>query len=472
MSIQPVILSGGAGTRLWPLSRQKLPKQFLKLNSSHTLLQETVLRPAAMQGVKPPVVVCNQEHRRLVESQLREVGCAPAAILLEPVGRNTAPAVTAAALWALESAPDAILLVLPSDHLVRNSEAFLAAVSGALPEAERGAIIAFGIVPAWPETGYGYIQRGEPVDAARGVFRIARFIEKPALPRAVELMREGDCLWNSGMFLFRADAFLAEVGQYCPDILNGCRSALENAFHDGPFVALDEEAFLSCSAQSIDYGVMEHTRHGAVLSVDLGWSDVGTWAALWQASPKDDKGNNVTGSVFLEGVTGSLISAQHRLVAAVGLNDVVIVETPDAVLVSMRESSQKVKDVVASMDQAGGPVQAASDRVSRPWGYYESVMNSDGYQVKRLTVDPGQRISLQRHRCRSEHWVVVQGTARVTLDEAVMDLGVNQSVFILAGQRHRLENPGDQPLKVIEVQVGDYLGEDDIERFADDYARA
>ncbi len=465
--LQPVLLSGGSGTRLWPLSREAYPKQFLALAGERTMLQDTWLRVAELAGGAAPIVVANEEHRFLAGEQLRQVGVARAAIVLEPAGRNTAPAIAAAALQAMAGGEDPLLLVLPSDHVVRDPEAFRAAVREAAPAAEQGALVTFGIVPESPETGFGYIQSA----AGEGVRRVRRFVEKPDAATARQYLDAGGYYWNSGMFLFRASRYLAELARFRPDILSAVRAAFDGAKRDGDFVRLDQDAFAACPSDSIDYAVMEKTGDAMVLPVEIGWNDVGSWSALWDVSEQDGEGNARHGDVIAVDSRNSYAYAR-RLVALVGVEDLVVVETDDAVLVARKDKVQQVKDVVAKLKAEQRSHAVLHREVHRPWGSYDSVDQDDGFQVKRIKVKPGARLSLQSHRHRAEHWIVVRGTARVTRDNDVFELHANQSAYIPLGAKHRLENPGTEMLELIEVQSGDYLGEDDIVRYEDVYGRS
>lgn len=466
MTLQPVLLCGGSGTRLWPLSREAYPKQFLPLAGEHTMLQSTLLRLGDL-GAAAPIVVAGEEHRFLVAEQLRQVDAPTPTILLEPVGRNTAPAIAAAALQACSNHEDALLLVLPSDHVVRDEAAFRNAVRQALPAAEAGALITFGILPSGPETGFGYIQAA-PGD---GVREVLRFVEKPDMATAAGYLAEGGYFWNSGMFLLRASRYLEELERYRPDMLSAVEAAFAAVRRDGDFVRLGKEDFAACPADSIDYAVMEKTDAAMVLPADFGWSDVGSWSSLWDVSAQDECGNACHGEVIAVDSRNSYAWSQ-RMVALVGVDDIVVVETADAVLVARKDRVQQVKDVVAQLKDAHRSQVVFHREVYRPWGSYDSVDVGDGFQVKRIKVKPGARLSLQSHRRRAEHWVVVRGTARVTRDNDVFELYANQSAYIPIGARHRLENPGTEVLELIEVQSGDYLGEDDIERYEDQYGRA
>jgi mannose-1-phosphate guanylyltransferase/mannose-6-phosphate isomerase len=467
----PVVLSGGAGTRLWPLSRELYPKQLLPLVGEQTMLQETVLRLAGLP-VEAPIVVCNEAHRFLVAEQLREIGSHPQAIVLEPAARNTAPAIALAAHAALGAAPadaDPLLLVLPADHVIADQAAFQGAVRRAAEVARTGRLVTFGVVPRSPETGYGYIRRGEPL--AAGGWQIARFVEKPERARAEEFIASGDHYWNSGMFLFSARRYLAELERLAPDIAAACGKAIGTAQRDLDFTRVDKPAFEACRSESIDYAVMERTAEAAVVPIDAGWSDVGSWSSLHDACHKDADGNVIHGDVLAEQTRNSYLYASSRLVAVVGLDDHVVIETKDAVLVAPRERVQEVKSLVTRIRAAGRSEHALHREVFRPWGSYDSLDSGERFQVKRLTVRPGGVLSLQLHHRRAEHWVVVSGTARITRGDEVFLLKENESTYIGIGVRHRIENPGTEPLHIIEVQSGDYLGEDDIVRFEDQYGR-
>ncbi|KAG1272597.1 mannose-1-phosphate guanylyltransferase/mannose-6-phosphate isomerase [Stenotrophomonas sp. GD03930] len=466
LPIVPVILSGGSGTRLWPLSREAYPKQFLPLVGEDTMLQATWKRVADIAG-KAPIVVANQEHRFMAAEQLRECNVRPQALILEPIGRNTAPAIAIAALQVLAENDDALLLVLPSDHVVRNENAFHAAVAQAASAADAGKLVTFGIVPTAPETGYGYIKAG-PGEGARAV---ERFVEKPDLATAEGYVSSGEYFWNSGMFLFKASRYLQELERLQPAILVACRSALEKAARDTDFVRLDADAFAASPSDSIDYAVMEKTSDAAVVAMDAGWNDVGSWSALWDVSDKDADGNACHGDVIALDCRNSYAYG-NRLIAMVGLEDVVVVETDDAVLVGHKDRVQDVKSIVAQIKRDGRSEAAAHRKVYRPWGAYDSIDNGARFQVKRITVKPGATLSLQMHHHRAEHWIVVSGTAEVTRGDDVILLSENQSTYIPLGVTHRLKNPGKLPLELIEVQSGSYLGEDDIVRFEDQYGRA
>ncbi len=468
----PVILSGGAGTRLWPLSRELHPKQLLPLVGAETMLQATAARALGLDA-SGPIVVCNEEHRFLVAEQLRTANCAALAILLEPVGRNTAPAIALAAIAAVQSGqPDALLLVLPADHVIRDVQQFQNSVRLALPAAEAGQLVTFGVVPDAPEVGYGYIRRGEAQTGANsGTFRIAAFVEKPNAALAAQFLAGGDYLWNSGMFLFRASRYLSELERHAPDISAACGQAFKSSRRDLDFTRLDVEAFKACRSDSIDYAVMEKTADAAVVPLDAGWSDVGSWSALYDALESDADGNVTRGDVVVDGCTGSYFHAESRLIAAVGLKDHVVVETKDAVLVAPLSEVQHVKSLVNRIKSDGRHEHLLHREVTRPWGSYDSIDAGERFQVKRLMVKPGATLSLQLHHHRAEHWIVVSGTARITRGDEVFLLEENQSTYIPIGAKHRIENPGKIPLHLIEVQSGSYLGEDDIVRFEDQYGR-
>ena len=465
----PIIMAGGSGSRLWPLSRQLNPKQFLPLaDADFSMLQATIQRLAGL-GAELPRLICNEQHRFLAAEQLRLLGLEKAGILLEPVGRNTAPAIALAALQACSEAEDPILLVLAADHLIKDVEAFQTCIQTALPLAQDGKLVTFGIVPTHAETGYGYIEQG--IDIGIGGFKVSRFVEKPDLVTAQEYLANGSYFWNSGMFMFRASRYLEELEIYRPDILAACRAALAGGSQDLHFTRVDEAAFAACPDDSVDYAVMEKTADAVMVPLDAGWSDIGSWTALWDVSDKDQQGNVFKGDVLNQQSRNTYVHADSRLVATVGLDDLVIVETKDAVLVAHKDHVQDVKKIVEQLKNGSRTEHINHREVYRPWGVYDSVDNGHRYQVKRITVKPGAKLSVQMHHHRAEHWIVVSGTARVTNGEKTYLVCENESTYIPIGQIHALENPGVIPLELIEVQSGSYLGEDDIVRFEDKYGR-
>lgn len=468
MKLVPVILCGGSGTRLWPLSRSYLPKQFLPLISERTMLQETALRVRGIEGAAAPILIANEEHRFLAAEQLREISAVPHALLLEPAGRGTAAAAAAAALMLRAEDPDSVMLLMPADHAISKLPQFHAAIRTAVQLASQGSLVVFGIAPASPHTGYGYIRQGAPEGEA---FVVERFVEKPNLETAKGFLAAGGYFWNSGIFVFRAERYLSELQRHRPDILSAVTRAMGNAQRDIDFVRPEPEAFLAVPDDSIDRAVMERTRDAVVVPAKFTWSDVGSWSALWALGAKDAVGNVSHGDVMARDSRGSYLRSEGRLIAAVGVEDLVIVETKDALLVSTKDRADDVKLAVEELKRSRRTEHATHHRVYRPWGYYESIDAGERFQVKRLMLKPGARLSLQLHRKRAEHWVVVSGEAKVTRGDEELRLGPNQSTYISTGTKHRLENPGLDPLFVIEVQSGDYFGEDDIERFADDYRR-
>ncbi|MGH8051498.1 MAG: mannose-1-phosphate guanylyltransferase/mannose-6-phosphate isomerase [Arenimonas sp.] len=466
-NVLPVLLCGGSGTRLWPLSREAYPKQFLPLAGKESLLQATCLRLRGLPGAESPLLISNEEHRFMVAEQCRQMEITPKAIMLEPAGRNTAPAIAVAALHAMESGQDPVLLVLPSDHILQDEAGFRAAVVAALPAAEAGGLITFGIVPTAPETGFGYIKASK----GEGVRAVELFVEKPDQPTAESYLASGEYFWNSGMFMFRASRFIEELQRFAPEMLQYCKVAIASAKHDADFLRLDKDAFCACPADSIDYAVMEKTRHAMVLPIDVGWSDVGSWSALWQISNQDLDGNVHLGDVMAENCRNTFIWSGNRLISTLGLENMIVVDTEDALLVAHQGHVQDVKKIVARLKSEARPQAMHHRQVYRPWGSYTSIDTGERFQVKHIMVKPGAALSLQMHHHRAEHWVVVSGTARVTCDENVMTLSENQSTYIPLGSKHRLENIGELPLELIEVQSGSYLGEDDIVRFDDVYGR-
>jgi len=481
-TLLPVILCGGSGTRLWPLSREKHPKQLLMLGGDkHTMLQSTALRIScdALPGdwkLEHPLIVGQEECRFMTAEQLRQVDMAPSRILLEPVGRNTAPALTLAALAAVESEDDPVLVAMPADHVMLHPEAFCETLAQGLPLAIAGRVMTFGIVPTAPETGYGYIRCGEAI-AGSCALEIMNFVEKPDIDTARRYLADGNYLWNSGIFMMRASTWLKQIDRFHPEILAACMTAMAKSTTDHDFTRVDKEAFIDCPSDSIDYAVMERLVSadedavGAVLPLDAGWSDVGAWSALWEIGEKDGEGNVLAGDVLAMDTRNSLVRAEGRMVACIGMDDTVVVETADAVLVAHRDHLHLVKDAVARLKSAGRSECSAHRKVQRPWGYYDSIDGGKRFQVKRIVVSPGACLSLQMHHHRAEHWVVVTGTARVTRGDEKFLLTENQSTYIPLGVVHRLENPGVVPLEIIEVQSGTYLGEDDIVRFEDFYGR-
>ncbi|WP_445355114.1 mannose-1-phosphate guanylyltransferase/mannose-6-phosphate isomerase [Microbulbifer sp. EKSA008] len=465
----PVILCGGTGSRLWPLSREAYPKQFLPLIGGETMLQTTVRRLEGIEPLQAPILVCNEEHRFAAAEQLQEIGHGAQSILLEPCARNTAPAIALAALAALESGADPLLLVLPADHAVSDEANFQESVESARALAEQGYLVTFGIVPTRAETGYGYIRRGDKL--AETAWKVAEFVEKPDTETAEAYLASGDYSWNSGMFLFRASRYLEELERYRADILTACGSAYKSAARDLDFTRVDREAFAACADESVDYAVMEPTESAAVVPMDAGWSDVGSWQGLWELVKRDANDNLLQGDVLLEDSQRCLVRGESRLVSLLGVSDLVVVDTDDALLIADRQRVQEVKKLVSNLKSTGRSEAQRHRKVYRPWGYYDSIDAGPRFQVKRIVVKPGQQLSLQMHHHRAEHWVVVQGTAKVTRGEEEVLITENQSTYIPLGVVHRLENPGTIPLELIEVQSGSYLGEDDIVRLDDEYGR-
>ena len=472
LRISPVIMCGGSGTRLWPLSRAQFPKQFLPLVNETSMLQDTMARlPAKHQA---PVFICNEDHRFLVAEQVKQVNCQQATILLEPQGRNTAPAVALAALNALSVNEDALLLVLAADHVINDTEKFHQAIDVATTVALQGKLVTFGIVPTHAETGYGYIKQGaEQVGDGKGngVYQVAQFVEKPNAETAQNYLECGDYLWNSGMFLFKASRYLEELEKFRPDILKSCQEAMVKVEKDLDFTRPDNEAFLQCADESIDYAVMEKTEDAVVVPLDAGWSDVGSYSALWEVCQQDAQQNVIKGDVIAHDTSNSYLHSQNKLIATLGVDNLVVIDTPDAVLIADKDKVQNVKEIVNELKAQQRPEAKLHREVYRPWGKYDSVDNGERFQVKRITVNPGAKLSVQMHHHRAEHWIVVSGTAKVTLDGETILLSENQSSYIPIGVVHALENPGKLPLEMIEVQSGSYLGEDDIVRFEDRYGR-
>ena len=470
--IHPVVLSGGVGTRLWPLSRELYPKQLLSLTSELTMLQDTLGRVADPARFAAPLVICNDEHRFIVAEQLRETEVIPQAIVLEPEGRNTAPAAAVAAIMLEQRFGDALIMLLPSDHVIDDLRGFGAAVQSAAAAARAGALVTFGMAPHKPETGYGYIRAGAAWEDVAGCHQVERFVEKPEAAAAQAMIEEGGWLWNSGMFLFSARAYLEELDRHSPGMVTACRAAVEQGAQDLDFFRLDTRAFAKSPVDSIDYAVMEKTESAAVVPADIGWNDIGSWSALWEIGDKDEHGNVLKGAVLVQDTGDSYIRSEKQLLAVLGVSGMVIVATEDAVLIAPMERTQDVKQIVERLKLEGSQQHVSHVRVYRPWGSYQSIDAGNRFQVKQLTVKPGARLSLQLHRQRAEHWVIVEGIARVTRDDDVFDLGPNESTYIPVGTQHRLENPGPEILRVIEIQSGDYLGEDDIIRLDDIYGRS
>ena len=464
MAICPVILSGGSGSRLWPLSREYFPKQLLALVGDYTLLQDTARRTDAFKDSLSPIVVCNEEHRFLVAEQLRAIDKPAQAIILEPEGRNTAPALTLAALWLKKKGLNPVMLVMPADHVIADEEAFSKSISEAYALANAGRLVTFGIVPTSPHTGYGYIRRGKDS-------KVEEFVEKPDLATAEKYVESGLYLWNSGLFMMQVDAWLEELSRHNPIIVDKVGKAIESGNGDMDFFRTEVSEFLSSPSDSIDYAVMEKTDRASVVPLDAKWSDIGAWSSLWEASDRNEQGNVIAGDVISHDTNQSFVISQHRMVAAVGVDNMIIVETPDAVLVCHKDRSQDVKHIVNQLKNQQRSEYQLHRKVHRPWGTYETMDVGERFQVKRLTVKPGASLSLQSHQKRAEHWVVVRGQAKVTRDDEVIILNENESTYIAIGQRHRLENETNEPLEVVEVQSGIYLGEDDIQRFDDVYDR-
>ena len=470
----PVILCGGTGTRLWPLSRASYPKQYWPLSGDGeaTLLQQTQQRLEGLDGLAQPLLICNEDHRFIVAEQMRQIGVDPQAILLEPIGRNTAPAVTVAALQATSQGEDPLLLVLAADHLIRHADQFRKAIDAGRSAAEAGRLVTFGIVPTAPETGYGYIEAAETISNSElKDVPIARFIEKPDQITAQQFLSTGRFTWNSGMFIFRASAMLAELDRLVPEVVSCCRAALDQDTADLDFLRLEREAFAKCPNVAIDVAVMEQTTLGSVLPLDAGWSDVGSWSALWETSDRDENGNVLQGRVIAQDSQNCYLRSEHRLVVGLGVDNLVVVETDDAVLIADRSKAQTIKTIVKQLEDDGSPEGKAHRKIYRPWGNYTGITEGNRWQVKRISVKPGASLSLQMHHHRAEHWVVVKGTALVERDGEKHLVGENQSTYIPMGCKHRLSNPGRIPVEMIEVQSGEYLGEDDIVRFEDRYGR-
>jgi len=469
--LMPVIVAGGVGSRLWPLSRQYFPKQFLSVASTNTMLQDTLHRIGNIDHVDP-MLVCREEHRFIVAEQLRLSGRSSGGIILEPFGRNTAPAIALAALHSLKSGNDSVLLVLAADHVITNIPKFERALSQGVAPAEKGKLVTFGVLPSKPETGYGYIKKSSlRPSLGDNVYSICQFVEKPDIETAINYVESGEYLWNSGMFMFKASRYLEELVKFRPDMYKACEQAMLGSETDEDFIRPEKGAFENCPEDSIDYAVMEKTEDAVVVPVDCGWSDVGSWSSLWDVTDKDAEGNVLNGEVMTHETTNSYIKSDGKLIATVGLDSVVVVESDDAILVADKSKVQDVKKIFARLKAKGRSEAFLHRKVYRPWGYFDSIDNGERFQVKRIYVDPGAQLSLQMHHHRAEHWVVVKGTAQVTRGDETFIVTENQSTYIPIGTKHRLLNPGSIPLEMIEVQSGSYLGEDDIVRFDDIYGR-
>ncbi|EPP6821798.1 mannose-1-phosphate guanylyltransferase/mannose-6-phosphate isomerase [Escherichia coli] len=467
----PVIMAGGTGSRLWLMSRELYPKQFLRLYGQRSMLQETVLRLDDVDA-REPVVICNQEHRFLVAEQLRQINKLSHNIILEPVGRNTAPAIALAALSAIENGDDPILLVLAADHIINNKLAFHQAIKSAFKFALQGRLVTFGIVPTGPETGYGYIHRGQEETLDEQIaYQVSRFVEKPNKETAESYIASGEYYWNSGMFMFRAKKYLEELEKFRPDILDACKAAIQGCKESDEFIKVDRDLFIACPDESVDYAVMEKTTDAVVVGLDADWSDVGSWSALWEVSPKDDKGNVLTGDTFLHNANNCYINTDEKLIAAIGVDDLVIINTKDAVLVVNKDQVQDVKKVVEYLKANHRSEYKRHREIYRPWGRCDVVVQTERFNVNRITVKPGAAFSMQMHHHRTEHWVILSGTGEVTIKDQKFLLTENQSTFIPIGAQHRLENPGKIPLELLEIQSGSYLGDDDIIRIKDQYGR-
>ncbi|MEF3090109.1 mannose-1-phosphate guanylyltransferase/mannose-6-phosphate isomerase [Raoultella scottii] len=468
--ILPVIMAGGTGSRLWPMSRELYPKQFLRLNSKYSMLQETITRLEGL-GVSAPVLICNEQHRFLAAEQLRQINQLTSNIILEPIGRNTAPAIALAALTAIKNGEDPLLLVLAADHVIENTAIFHKAVNEAVIFAEQGKLVTFGIVATGPETGYGYIHRGESQSGKIAAYAVSRFVEKPNIETAKAYLTSGEYYWNSGMFLFRASRYLDELSKFRPDILAACEKSIASIKYDtiADFIRINKEAFFSCPDESIDYAVMEKTSDGVVIPLDAGWNDVGSWSALWEVNEKDQNDNSLAGDIFTYNTSNCYINTDEKLVAAIGVENLVIVNTKDAVLVINKSGVQDVKKVVEYLKSSDRREYRLHRESYRPWGHHDKIVSQPRYNINRLTVKPGGKFSLQKHLHRAEHWVILSGTAEVTIDGKIILLTENQSTFIPAGTTHMLENPGKIPLELLEIESGSYLGEDDIIRLKDHY---
>jgi len=469
MKIIPVILSGGSGTRLWPLSRKDYPKQYLPLAGDNTMLQETILRLSGLDNLADPIIVCNADHRFLVAEQCQQIGIKSPTILLEPVGRNTAPAIAAAALQSLKDSEDSILLVLSADHVIQDVNAFHKAINMASQQAQRGKLATFGIVPTDANTGYGYIKSSK--DNSNGAYKVEKFVEKPDLKTAEFYLEQGNYLWNSGMFMFQARSFIEELAVHAPSIVTLVNNAVNNAVQDLDFIRLEKQAFESSPSNSIDYALMEKSKNVVVVPLDAGWNDIGAWTALYNIGNKDANGNVTKGDVIIQDTTNTYINADHHMVAAIGVDNLIIIDTPDATFITTQDKAQEVKSIVESLQASGRCESSAHRKVYRPWGWYDAIESGEYFQVKRLHVKPGAKLSLQMHHKRAEHWVVVSGTATVTNGEETLTLKKGESTYIPLSVKHALENKTNKSLEIIEVQSGTYLGEDDIVRFEDAYGR-
>jgi len=469
MQIIPVILSGGSGTRLWPLSRKQYPKQYLPLAGDNTMLQETILRLGGLDNLADPIIVCNADHRFLVAEQCQQIDIKNPTILLEPVGRNTAPAIAAAALQSLKTSDDTVLLVLSADHVIQDIDAFHEAINIASNQAQEGKLATFGIVPTDANIGYGYIRSSK--SNTDGAYKVEEFVEKPDLETAEKYLDQGNYLWNSGMFMFKADTLIDELTTHSPDIVKLVNDAVNNAKQDLDFIRLDNQAFESSPSDSIDYALMEKSNNVVVVPLDAGWSDVGSWSTLYDIGVKDSSGNVLKGDVIAKDTTNTYIYASHHMVTTVGVDNLVVIDTPDATFIASQDKAHEVKSIVESLQKKSRDEAHSNRKVYRPWGWYDSIEVGKNFQVKRLHVNPGAKLSLQMHHKRAEHWVIISGQATATNGEEVLTLGEGQSTYIPIGVRHSLENRTDEPLEIIEVQSGVYLGEDDIVRFEDLYGR-
>ena len=470
-TILPVILCGGSGTRLWPLSRKSFPKQFLSLNykNNYSLIQNTLIRIKNLDNQSNPILICNEEHRFIIAEQMREINIIPSQIILEPFGRNTAPAIAVAALKSLEKGDDPNLLILSSDHHIENEEKFIEILNSGVKYSEKGRLVTFGVVPKSPETGYGYIKSKNT--SSNSGYEIEAFIEKPNKEKAKSFLRDNRFTWNSGIFLFKASEILKEIEKFSPEIITFCKKSLDKKLYDLDFQRLNKKSFFNCPNISIDVAVMEKTSKGTVIPLDVGWNDIGCWDSLWEISKKDSKGNVVEGDVSIENTENCFLRSENRLIAGIGLKNLLIVETNDAILIAEKSQSQKVKNIVQKLQNEKKSQGIEHQKIFRPWGNYETLINSKNWQVKIIIVKAGEKISLQKHKYRSEHWVVVSGLAKVEIDSKILILEENQSTYIPQGSTHRLSNVGKEDLKIIEIQSGSYIGEDDIIRIEDEYGR-